>query len=87
RMSIRQVEVFTAGCPICQEVVQLVENLSCPSCEVSVYDLRKEGMDRAREYGINRIPAVVVDGKVASCCPQGKPDVSELKAAGIGQPA
>lgn len=36
----RLVEVFTAGCPICAETVNLVKSLACPSCDVQVHDLR-----------------------------------------------
>ena len=34
----RKVEVFTAGCPLCQETVKLVKEPACPRCEVIVYD-------------------------------------------------
>lgn len=51
----RRVEVFTAGCPLCEEAVGLVRSLACPSCEVQVYDLREgcatdECRDKARGY-------------------------------------
>ncbi len=36
------VEVFTAGCPLCDETVKLVKNLACFSCEVKIYDFRQE---------------------------------------------
>lgn len=49
-MPKRQVEV-TAGCPICEPAVRLVEELACPDCEVTVYDLRRSGADRAVEGG------------------------------------
>ena len=64
-MSKRLVEVFTAGCPLCDETVKLVRELACSNCEVQVYDLR-EGYatnscrERATQYGIHRVPAVVV---------------------------
>ncbi len=80
----RKVEVFTAGCPLCDETVKLVKKLSCPSCDVKVYDLKKEGMDAAKKYGVNSVPTVVVDGKIAECCVRGKPTEADLKAAGIG---
>src|SRR5262249_33286680 len=32
----RQVEVFTAGCPVCEPVVELVERIACPSCDVTI---------------------------------------------------
>ena len=82
----RKVEVFVAGCPLCGETVKLVNELSCPDCDVTVYNLQKEGMDKAKEYGINSVPTVVVNGKILECCVRRKPTVDDLKAAGIGTP-
>jgi glutaredoxin 3 len=82
----RMVEVFTAGCPLCDETVGLVKKLSCPSCAVKVYNLTSGGMDKAKQYGVNTVPTVVVDGKVLDCCKRDKPNEAELKAAGIGTP-
>lgn len=84
-MAKRQVEVFTAGCPLCEPAVQLVQELACPDCEVTVYDLRESGVDRAQRYGVERVPTVVVDGTIAACCRDGKVDRQQLQAAGIGQ--
>jgi glutaredoxin 3 len=81
----RQVEVFTAGCPVCEPAVRLVEELACPDCEVTVHDLREGGADLAGRYGIRTVPAVVVDGTLAACCEGGGPRREELEAAGIGQ--
>ena len=68
-MAKRQVEVFTAGCPLCDETVKLVKELACDKCEVKIYDLNKgcvtnECREKAAKYGIHRVPAVVVDGKL-----------------------
>ncbi len=82
----RIVEVFTAGCPLCEETVTLVQKLSCPSCEVTIHDLREAGMEKARQYGVNSVPTVVVDGKILDCCVRRKPNEADLKAAGIGTP-
>ena len=38
-MTKRLVEVFTAGCPLCDETVKLVGELACDKCEVQIYDL------------------------------------------------
>ena len=84
-MAKRRVEVFTARCPLCERVVQVVEDLACPDCEVTVYDLRESGMEKAREYGVNRVPTVVVDGTIAACCQGGEVSREQLQAAGIGQ--
>jgi len=82
----RQIEVFTAGCPLCDETVRMVTELICPSCHLTVYDLKKDGMDKAKEYGVNSVPSVAVNGKVLDCCLRGKPTRDDLKAAGIGTP-
>ncbi|MDA8091472.1 MAG: hypothetical protein M0Z61_14790 [Nitrospiraceae bacterium] len=51
-----------------------------------MYDLRKEGMDKAKEYGVNSVPTVVVNGKIAECCSRKNPKEADLRAAGIGPP-
>lgn len=90
-MAKRIVEVFTAGCPLCDEAVKLVRELACSNCEVQVYDLHEgcatnECREKANQYGINRVPAIVVDGKLAECCSHQQPVSREvLIAAGIGQ--
>ncbi len=80
----RLVEVFTAGCPLCDETVGLVKRLASPSCDVRIYNLRETGMDKAREYGVTSVPTVVVDGRIAPCCDRAKPTEADLRAAGIG---
>jgi hypothetical protein len=86
----RRVEVFTAGCPICDETVRLVQSVACPSCEVQVYDLREgcatnECREKASRYGITAVPAVAVDGAVLDCCRREAITADRLRAAGIGQ--
>jgi glutaredoxin 3 len=82
----RTIEVFSAGCPACDDAVQLVERLACPSCEVEVLEMNDAAVARrAKDLGIRSVPAVVVDGAVASCC-RGGPSEEDLRAAGIGQP-
>ncbi len=81
----RKIEVFSAGCPACDETVALVRSIACASCDIEVLDMRNAAVtERAKRYGIRRIPAVVIDGKLADCCTGGGPEASVLKAAGIG---
>ena len=83
----RQVEVYSAGCPACQETVDLVNKIACPSCDVTVLDMNDNIISqRAKSLGIHRVPAVVIDGKLADCCAVSAPDEQSLRAAGIGQP-
>ena len=92
-MAKRQVEVFTAGCPVCEPAVQLVQELACPDCEVTVHDLREgaaftgspTAAEKLAQYGIKTVPAVVVDGQLVSCCQNSGATREELAAAGIGQ--
>lgn len=84
----RSVEVFSAGCPTCDETIALVLSAACPTCEVSVLEMREsEVAARARELDIRSLPAVVIDGKLVSCCVGRGPDEATLRAAGLGRPA
>lgn len=84
----RKIEVFSAGCPACQETIDLVNSVACPSCDVSVLDMNQADVaNRAKALGIQSVPAVVVDGKLADCCAGRGPDEATLRAAGLGQPA
>lgn len=89
-MSKTKVEVFTAGCPVCDDTVKLVNELACPNCEVTVYDLSKacetkECLEKAKRYGITAVPTVVVNEKIASCCDRERPSREALLASGIGR--
>jgi len=81
----RKVEVFSAGCGLCDETIALVQRLACDSCEVTVHDMKKSDVaTKARGYGVENVPAVVVDGKLAECCADRGPQEHALRAAGIG---
>ena len=83
----RKIEIFSAGCPVCRETIDLVNRLACASCEVSVLNMNDpDAESRAKDLGIRSVPAVVVDGKLAECCAGRGPDEATLRAAGIGQP-
>jgi hypothetical protein len=84
-MAKRQVEVFTAGCPVCEPAVQLVKETACTDCEVTIYNLNERGTDKARRYDLKTVPAVVVDGTLVSCCDNRGPNAEDLQMAGIGQ--
>lgn len=83
----RKIEIFSAGCPVCEQAIQTVERIACPSCETEVLDMHQpEVAARAVELGINRVPAIVVDGTLAACCRSGVVDEQVLRAAGVGVP-
>jgi hypothetical protein len=83
----RKIEVFSAGCPVCEETVELVNSLACPSCDVIVLDMTDPDVARrAKDLGVHSVPAVLIDGKLADCCAGRGPDEATLRAAGLGQP-
>ena len=85
--SKREIEVFSAGCALCEDVIARVNELACPSCEVTVLDMKEPGVaSRARALGVGSVPAVAIDGKLAECCAGRGPDDDALRAAGLGQP-
>ena len=82
----RHVEIFSAGCTVCQETIALVQRLACSSCEVTIHDMSDiQVARRAKGLGIRSLPAVVIDRTLASCCAGRGPDESALRAAGLGQ--
>ena len=85
-MKTRKIEIFSAGCPLCKETEELVNSLTCPSCEVSVVDMHDLiGASRAKALGVRSVPAVAINGTLADCCTGRGPDKATLMAAGIGQ--
>ena len=83
----RKVEVFSAGCRVCQDAVELVQTLACPSCEVTVLDINDPDVARRAEtLGIRSIPAVVISEKIADCCAGRGVHEDVLRAQGLGQP-
>ncbi len=83
----RTIEIFSAGCPACEETVTLVKQVACPSCEVTILDMRHPDVARqAKSLGVRSVPAVVINGTLADCCAGRGPDEATLRAAGLGQP-
>lgn len=83
----RKIEVFSAGCPVCEDTIELVNRVACSSCEVSVLDMNlAEVAKRAKDLGVRSVPAVAIDGKLADCCAGRGPNEATLRAAGLGQP-
>jgi hypothetical protein len=69
----KRIEVFSAGCSLCQDAVRAAEGLG----KVEVVDMRGgDAAQRAKQYGISRVPAVVIDGRLADCCQSQQQPVS-----------
>lgn len=83
----RKIEIFSAGCPACEEIIARITNLACPSCDIDILDMKDTGVaKRAQDLGVRSVPAVAIDGKLADCCSGRGPDQAVLQAAGLGQP-
>ena len=86
-MNKRKIEIFSAGCPVCDEAVSLIKRIACPSCEIEILDMRDISIAaRAKQYGVRAVPAVAIDGKLASCCAGTGVDEASLLVAGVGTP-
>lgn len=89
-MNKRLVEVFTAGCPLCNETVKLVREWACENCKIQVYDLRErcttnECREKVAQYGIHRVPAVVVNGFLTDGCQNQRPVARETLVAAVSR--
>jgi hypothetical protein len=83
----RKIEVFSAGCSVCDDTIAMVRRLACSSCEIEVLDMHDAQIAaKAKQYGVRTVPAVAVDGQLAGCCARSGPDEASLRAAGIGVP-
>jgi hypothetical protein len=83
----RKIEVFSAGCAVCEDTIALINSIACPSCEVEILDMHQpDAARKAKRYGVRSVPAVAVDGRLADCCAGRGPEESQLRAAGIGTP-
>jgi glutaredoxin 3 len=81
---IRRVEVFSAGCPTCQNTLEALRETIDPRHELVVLDMHEDDVaGRAEALGIRTVPAVVVDGSLLSCCRNTGPTRQELQSAGL----
>ncbi len=62
----KRIEVFNAGCPLCDETLKLVKD-SVVACGCEVIERRCAGTEccaEAKQYGIRTMPTVVVNGQI-----------------------
>ncbi len=82
----RKIEIFSAGCSVCDKTVEEIKKASCQSCDVDVLNMNEPRVaKRAKTLGIRSVPAVLIDGKLADCCSGRGVDIKILKAAGLGK--
>ncbi len=62
----RTIEVFTAGCSICDDTLRVVKD-AVSSCGCKVIERRcppKQMCQEGKTYGVRAMPTVVVDGTI-----------------------
>ena len=56
----RKIEIYSAGCPACDEAIQIVNGVACSSCDIEVVDMHQPNVAvRAQQLSVKRVPAVV----------------------------
>lgn len=65
----RTIEIFSAGCPLCLEAIdQVLTHVASPSDAVVTRDIYdRDVLKAAKRLGIRRVPAIIVDGRLACC--------------------
>lgn len=77
----KKIEIFSAGCSACNETIDMVKRIAGKN-EVVIHDMNKsEIATKAKSYGVRSVPAVVIDGKLASCCAGRGPEEHVLRSA------
>jgi len=76
----RNIDVFSAGCALCHQVIDVVRREAGSTSEVIVRNMMDgRSLARAEKFGIRSVPAVVIDGRLASCCTGRGVDLEVLK--------
>jgi glutaredoxin len=61
------IEIFSAGCPLCKHVSDVIEVGKCRGCTQIVHDVgapTAEVEAKMSAYGVNAVPTIVIDGEI-----------------------
>lgn len=86
---MKTIEIFTAGCPVCEPIVGMVKEMASSGDKITIHNLAtqcesKTCVKKANEYGVERLPAIAVNGKLIGCCKNVGITKDDLVNAGIG---
>jgi len=78
-----KIEVFTAGCDLCKETMEVIRKTACSECTITEYNIREKCeseicVKKAKEYGVKAVPTIVIDGKITV---EGRPTIRQIKEA------
>jgi glutaredoxin 3 len=77
-----KIEVFSAGCPLCLQAIDMVRREAGSSSEIIVRNMTDaRDFGRATALGVRSVPAVAIDGKLVSS--GGGVDIQTLRDAGL----
>ena len=80
----RWIEVFSIGCPLCKDAIDLVEPLSGNPDQVIVHDMNTPAViAEAYRLGIRSVPTILIDGQIAECCAGGVNEAGLRAALGL----
>ena len=83
----RKIEIFSAGCPACEETTSRIKELACPNCDgLSEDEMGGVVAEGASALGDGSFPDVGRDGRVADCGAGGGRKEAVWQAGGLGQP-
>ena len=83
----RKVEVFRSGSCCSEKLIAAIKAAACPSCEIRVLDVSAtEVAERANQLGVKSVPAVAINDELVCCPCECGPDLTKLRAAGLGVP-
>lgn len=58
-------EVFSAGCELCKNAIEILRNNVCENCEIVEYSLKipikEEVREKIKKYDITTVPSIIVD--------------------------
>ena len=80
----RWIQVFSTGCPLCKDAIDLVERLRGDSDHLVVHDMiSPQVVTEAYRLGIRSVPTILIDGRIVSSA--GGIDEADLRDA-LGLP-
>ena len=83
----RTVEIFSAGCGLCTDIIDKVKEFACYDCVVIVRDTHDSAtIERTKHLGIKSLPALYVDGHYVPPHPEEGYTEDIFIAAGLKTP-
>jgi glutaredoxin 3 len=77
-----KIEVFSAGCPLCLQAIDMVRREAGSSSEIIIRNMTDaRDFGRATALGVRSVPAVAIDGKLVSS--GGGVNIQTLRDAGL----